>query len=805
MGYCRSKKLFHLQKDSNMIGQTISHYKILEKLGEGGMGIVYKAHDTKLDRIVALKFLPHHLTANDAEKARFLQEARAAATLNHPNVCTIYRIDEHNDQQFIEMEYVEGETLRKKISDMPVKQVIEFAIQIGEALAEAHLKGIVHRDVKAENIMVNTKNQVKVMDFGLAKLKGSLKLTRTSSTVGTLAYMAPEQIQGGEVDARSDIFSFGIVLFEMLTGKTPFRGEHEASMMYSIVNEEPESVLKHKPDISPELDRIIHRALEKDPADRYQHTDDMVSELRRLQKQTTKVSRASLTEMPAMKQQSTDQISQTKQTSPNSKKKILIGLIALLVVATTVIAYIFAGKQEAIDSLAVLPFEDVGAVSGQEYLADGVTESIINNLTKISSLRVVPRSTVFRFKGKETDVQEIGSKLNVSAVLSGRITHRGQSLDVQVDLIDIKRESQLWGNRYQSSIGELLALQSQITKDVSSKLGLESSDEPKEKLAKHSTENTQAYQLYLQGRYYWNKRNAVSIGQAINFFNQAIAIDSTYALAYAGLADCYIIQSQYAGTPSSITLPLAQTAARKALELDNSLAEPRVALAFSYFGEFHYDEAEREFKQAIALNPRYPTAYHWYSIMLVRTGRLDEAELVIKKAYELDPYSPVITLNVGIIYFMRKQYETTISYLRKGLELDPSFKAAYSWLGQVYERMGNIPEAISNAEKAVELSGRSSEDVGNLGYILAKHGRKAEALQLIKENENRYYSGTGAAYNIALIYVGLGDKEKVFQWLEQDWKDKSTFIGLIVSDDQWDEYRNDPRFIELMKKVGLAK
>ncbi|HTK82088.1 MAG TPA: protein kinase [Bacteroidota bacterium] len=792
-----------------MIGSSISHYKILEKLGEGGMGVVYKAQDTKLDRIVALKFLPHHLTANDAEKARFLQEAKAAAAINHPNACSVIDIQEVDDQQFIIMEYVDGTTLRKKIPIQKVDDALTYAVQIGEALQEAHSKGIVHRDVKAENIMVNSKNQIKVMDFGLAKLKGSLKLTRTSSTVGTLAYMAPEQIQGGEVDARSDIFSFGIVLFEMLSGKTPFRGEHDASMMYSILNEEPESILKFAPGISPEIDRIIKRALEKDPADRYQSVADMVSELRREQKKSTRVIRPAVSgsaipvQTPSPETQATSSSSGARGTG--SVKKVLIGSGVLLLIAAAVFFYLKSGSSKAIDSLAVLPFEDAGATPDQEYLADGVTESIINNLSKISSLRVVPRSTVFRFKGKGTDIQEIGSKLNVNALLSGRITHRGQTVDVQVDLIDVKNESQLWGNKYESVSGDMLSLQEQITTDVSSRLGLAVSEETQQKLAKHTTENTQAYQLYLQGRYYWNKRNGAAIERGIDYFKQAIALDPTYALAYAGLADCYIIQSQYAGIPTSITIPLTDSMARKALALDNSLAEAHTTLAFTYFEQWKYEEAEREFKQAIAMNPRYPTAYHWYNILLLRTGRVDEAEPVIKKGYELDPFSPIITLNVGAIFLSRKQFDAALPYFKKCIELDPSFAPGYGWLGMTYEQLKNYSEAIPAIQKSVELSGRSAEYVGYLGYALGRMGKRDEALALLKENQDRYRAGTGAAYNVARIYAGLGEKENVLQWLEKDFEDHSTWINSLIEDWEWDLVRTDPRFIDMEKKMGLVK
>src|ERR1051326_3520919 len=402
-----------------MIGQIISHYQILEKLGEGGMGVVYKAQDTRLDRFVALKFLPHHLTANETEKARFLQEAKAASALNHPNVCTIYGIEEHDGQQFIEMEFVDGVTLREKLPVEKLNDVLTYGIQIADALQEAHSKGIVHRDIKADNVMVNAKNQIKVMDFGLAKLKGTLKLTRTSSTVGTLAYMAPEQIQGGDVDARSDIFSFGAVLFEMITGHMPFRGEHEAAMMYSILNEEPESVQKYPQEISSEIDRIIRRALEKDPADRYQHVDDMVSELRRVQKQSTRVVRPDAANpVPA---QGTPQ--REARPSKNTPWLVAAGVLVLAAIA----AFLFMGRpdrgsagkpdvQTGRKMLVVLPFENLGTPE-QEYFADGITEEITSKLSGLSGLGVIARSSAMQYKKSTKPIKQIGEELGVAYIL----------------------------------------------------------------------------------------------------------------------------------------------------------------------------------------------------------------------------------------------------------------------------------------------------------------------------------------------------------------------------------------------------
>jgi len=793
-----------------MIGTTISHYKILEKLGEGGMGVVYKAQDTKLDRIVALKFLPHHLTANEAEQARFLQEAKAAATLNHPHVCTIYRIDEFEGQQFIEMEYVEGETLRHRIPLQKLNDALNFAVQIGEALQEAHGKGIVHRDVKCENIMVNAKNQIKVMDFGLAKLKGSLKLTRTSSTVGTLAYMAPEQIQGGEVDARSDIFSFGIVLFEMVTGKTPFRGEHDAAMMYSIVNEEPDPISKYIPDASPELERIVHRSLEKDPDDRYQSVADMVSEIRRIQKQSARVSRPVSRIDVATSAQAPERGAGEYQPAPGgsapSKKKYIVGGIVGGVIIAAVVAYFMLFRPAgAIDSLAVLPFVNAGSDPQLDYLSDGITESVINSLTRIRSLRVIPRSTVFRFKGKDVDPQDVGNKLNVGAVLSGKIVKNGDDLDVQVDLIDIKNQSQIWGDHFTRKLAGVLSLQEDIVNDVTRELRVSLTGEMKRDVSKQYTQNAGAYQLYLQGQYYWNKRTAVALERAVDYFEQAIAFDSSYALAYVGLADCYIVQPQYAGISTKISIPKGHAAAQKALAIDPSLAEAYTALAFCDYTLWKYGDAENEFKRAIELNPKYPTTYHWYGILVGRKGDFNHYLALIRQAVELDPYSPVIALNMGSANFGLENYDEALRYFHKSVELDPSFAVGYAWMGMTEDRMKHDSAALPHFQKAVELSGRSSECLAYLGHFYGEHGKKTEAQQILKELEDRYQQGTSAAYSVALIFAAQGDKESALQWLDKDYHDQSTWITSLVIDHSWDSIRADPRFIDLEKKVGLVK
>ncbi len=788
-----------------MIGQVISHYKILEKLGEGGMGVVYKAQDTKLDRVVALKFLPHHVVATEAEQSRFLQEAKSAAVLNHPNVCVIYSIEESDDKQFIVMEYVDGQTLRGVIEeqrDTPMKftDAVAYAVQIGEALQEAHSKGIVHRDIKSENIMLNSKRQIKVMDFGLAKLKGSLKLTRSSSTVGTLAYMAPEQLQGGEVDARSDIFSFGAVIFEMLTGKLPFRGEHEAAMMYSIVNEEPESILTYRPDASPDLDRILRRALEKDPNERYQHADDLTSELKRLLRQSSRVS------TPGMVSSATASIPQAKPSPVFGKRSVIMGVVGVVIVAAALSVYLMMRPAQApIDSLAVLPFVNVTQNPDTEYLSDGMTESIINSLTKIQGIRVIPRSTVFRFKGKDIDPEEVGSKLNVSAILTGRVVQRDDILNLQLDLIDVNNQSQIYGNQYQFKAAEILSMQEKVVADLVNQLGTNLTAEKEKAITRRQTDNVEAYKLYMQGRYHWQKRKADEIQKSIALFNQALALDASYALAYAGLADSYVLLEQYAGMPGKEVYPKAVAAATRALEIDPSLAEAHTTLAFANFASKEWKKAEEGFKYSLSLNPNYPTTYHWYSILLQTLGQRDEAFKLIKHAQTLDPLSLVIGINVGLAYHLNGEYERAIQEMHAALRIDSSFSVAYYRQSEPYVKLGKLQEAYVASLKGVETSDRSPEALSFLGYCAALLGKTNEAVSILHELEERAAHGTCPGYYIARVSAGLGDSEKIFKWLNVDFENHSGSVIWLTQEDVWDPYRSDPRFVELLTKLGLAQ
>ena len=715
---------------------------------------------------------------------------------------------------------------------MDLKDTVNYAVQIGEALQEAHGKGIVHRDIKSDNIMVNSRNQVKVMDFGLAKLKGSMKLTRTSSTIGTLGYMAPEQIRGGEVDVRSDIFSYAIVLYEMLTGRLPFRGEHEAAMMYAILNEEPEPMEKYRPEIPPELSRIVNRAMEKDPEDRYQSAADMVSEFRRFQKQSARVMRPPSTPISASeiiaetsathvlaRDTSAPRVQAGRASAPAALTRVATTKRMRLIVSGSVIGVLALGavvyfmfilkaqpEKTRIDSIAVLPFTNVGADPNTEYLSDGISENIINALSRLQKVRVIPRSTVFHYKGKEADPQKVGSELNVRAVLTGRVVQRGENLNIQAELVDIQSQSQLWGEQYNRKIGDLLAVQDEISRDIASKLQPQLSGEEEKKLTRRPTENPEAYQLYLKGRFYWGKRSAGDIQKGIEFFQQAIEKDPTYALAYAGLADCYAVLPQYSGLPSTEIIPRAREAALKALKIDSALADAHNTMAFVHEElDWHFGAAEAEYKRAIDLNPDYPTAHHWYAILLSRLGRYDEAIREAERAFQLDPLSLIINNLRAVVFYWSGDFDRAEQLQRKALELDSTIAVGHVTMGHIYLAKHIIPEALVEFEKAVRISGRRIEPLGALGYGYAVDGQKNRALDIIKELKQLDTQGFDPAFLIAAVYMGLGQKDDAFAWLENSYQAHSWWILLLTVDHRFDAIRGDQRYASLVKRIGLAR
>src|SRR6516225_3659471 len=761
-----------------MIGLTISHYRIVEKLGGGGMGVVYKAEDLSLGRRVALKFLPGELSNDSQALERFRREARAASALNHPNICTIYEIEEYEARPFIAMEFLEGETLRQVIAKrrLQIDEVVDLGIQIVGALDAAHARGIIHRDIKPANIFLTAQGQAKVLDFGVATwetpgnvIETSLPmssmlekdLTSSGTGFGTVAYMSPEQVLGKRLDARTDLFSFGVVFYEMSTRIKPFKGDTAAAIFDGILHRVPAAPVRIYDDIPPALERIIYRSLEKDRSLRYQHASELRAELQRFKRDLN---------------------------SGGLHKPSRTG----------------ARRTKVIDSLAVLPFVNASADTEAEFLSDGITESLINSLSQIPKLRVIPRTMAFRYKGVEVDPQRAGHELQVRAVLTGRVQQRGETLVIQIELVDISNEAQLWGGQYSRKLSDLLAVQEDISEEISQKLRLQLTRREKKRLSKQYPRDIKAYQLYLKGRYFWNKRTEEGLRKAIECFQRAIAVDPEYASAYAGLADSYLLTVEYGLVLRKEGLPRAKAAALNALALDDSLTEAHTSLA-SVCENYEWDwlGAERAYKRAIELDPRYVTARQWYAELLVENGRFAEAYQEIERARELEPFSLIINTIAGEILYESQRYDEAIEQLLQTLELDQNFALAHRLLGEVYKQKGNDVEAVAELERAVALSspGMIPLALSSLGHAHAVAGRLEAAHAILQQlkglSKNRYVS----PIYLALIYSGLGHKDEAFQWLEKAYDERSTWLVFFKVEPCWDNLRSDPRFQDLLRRM----
>jgi len=786
-----------------MIGNTIPHYKILEKLGEGGMGIVYKAQDTKLDRMVALKFLPPHLSTSEEDKARFIQEAKAASALNHPNVCTIHDIQEHDGQMFIVMEFVDGQTLRDKASQVPnIKSALDIGVQIADGLAAAHEKGIVHRDIKPENIMVRKDGIVQIMDFGLAKLRGVSRLTKEGSTVGTAGYMSPEQVQGVEADHRSDLFSLGVLLYELFTGQLPFRGVHETAMAYEIVNVDAKPMSSLKPEINQDLDRIILGCLEKDPNERMQSAKQVAVDLKRIRRDSGKQGVSQVHRVAASPASNAGQepLAQTITRSGN-RKPIIIGIVALLL-SLAAAWYFFGRTNVAITSMVVLPFENVGADPDLEYLSEGVTEGIINKVSKIPDLRVIPRSASFRFKGTSKDPSSIGKELGVDAVLSGRVVQRGDKLDLTLELIDVREYSHMWGESYKRTMNDLITVQDEIVDEVRKviKPGATSAGA----VEKVQTTNPAAYRLYLQGKYHWNKRTAPDLERALNYYHQAIALDQDFALAHLGLAETYLLQGQYSDKRSGDVMALANEEAIRSLEIDNSLGQAHAALGMIREREWDWEGAEREFKLAIEKAPEYATSYHWYFIFLAIMGREKEGFAIMKKGAELDPYAPIILTNLAEAYMTKGDYTTANDILQKIFDIDPQFFFANVWRAAILQEQGKPKEALEQLDK-ISLPGLSSISLGFVAQYYGDLGEKSKTRMILKMLLSDLKNQQPDPVAVAMVYAGLGNADSTIAWLQQALAQipKSSSLPTTRA---WREFRlvhQDPRYVAILRKMGL--
>jgi eukaryotic-like serine/threonine-protein kinase len=828
---------------------TLSHYRIISRIGAGGMGEVYLAQDTKLDRKVALKILPADVASNRDRMERFIREAKSAAALSHPNIAQIFEIGEHDGTHYIAMEFVEGVTLREKIhrERTELGKLLRYLQHVAEGLAKTHAIGIVHRDLKPDNIMINRDGHAKILDFGLAKLVEP-QLTNASANdheevataimpqhstpgmiMGTVGYMSPEQAQGKtkEIDQRSDIFSFGCILFEAATGKKPFEGDSVLKSLHMVVYEQAPPIAEFNLSAPPELQRIVRRCLEKDADDRYQGIKEVAIELKHLRRSletgpdfdttlpppvtTERVlstsSGSTSTPTTAVSSSSPPALSSAEFVAQSLKRnKVAVGIVLLAVIlAGAAFVYLKSAKTDsAIDSIAVLPFENRSNASDTEYLSDGLTESLIYRLSQLPNLKVSPTSSVMHYKGKGTDLKTVASELGVRAVMTGRVAQRGDNLAISVELVDVTNNKSLWGEQYERKMSDLLTTQREIAAAITQKLQLKLSGN-ETGLTKKYTVSSEAYQLYLKGRFYLNKRDEPNLRKALEQFKAAVEKDPNYALAFVGLSDSYGLLPYYSSVPSNEVLPQAKGFATRALEIDNSLGEAHASLAYVYRLQWNWDDMEREIKRAIELNPNYSTAHKYYGNYLAGMGRQDEALVEYKRAQELEPLSLIINANLAEAYMSKGDFKTAIEQCQRAIDLDPNWYYVRLLLAFAELKQGNNPEALAEGEKSVELSKRQSSALGVLGYIYAQTGKRGEASALVEELAKRHAAGQANGYDLARVYIGLGDNDKAFTWLEKDFQSRNVTMPGFLNSPPLDSLRDDPRFKDLVKRIGFPE
>jgi serine/threonine protein kinase/tetratricopeptide (TPR) repeat protein len=832
-------------------GTRLGRYDVLAKLGEGGMGEVYLARDTtELERTVAIKVLPKDVATDPDRLRRFIQEAKTASSLNHPNILTVYEIGEADSSRFFATEYVEGETLRQRMSRsrLTLRDSLDIAVQIASALVAAHRAGVVHRDIKPENVMLREDGIVKVLDFGLAKptvqpvrqssadseaATRALVNTTPGMIMGTAQYMSPEQARGLTLDAHTDIWSLGVVLYEMLTGRLPFEGRTASDTIASILGKDPPPLMCYFREAPTELEWFITKALTKDKEERYQTAKEMLVDLRRLKQKLDVEAEIERTHVP----EAVDAVSaatsgrwaavETAHHSAASTvgastvhstssaeyivteiKRHKLGVIValtLLIIAGVSIAYLNISRpsRTGIDSLAVLPLANTSVDPDAEWLSDGLTESLIDSLSQLPGVKVISLTSVMRYKGQQIDPQVVGRELGVRALLTGRIVQRGDGLLISTELVDAPTKSHIWGEQYSKKITDLLPLQEEIAKEVSENLRVRLSGEERKRVVRHYTDNPEAYELYLKGRYYWNKRTTEGLNKGIEYFQQAIELDPIYALAYSGLADSYNLLSTYGVLSANEAFPKAKAAATTALKIDDTLAEAHASLAGVLDSTQDSSGAERELKRAIELNPNYATAHHWYGNFLQERGRFDEALVEVKRAQELDPLSLIIRVDVGDTLYLARRYDQAIEQFRRTLELDPNFYRAHLDLGQAYLQKKMYEEAIAETQKAIDLSGRSSWALASLGHIYAAAGRRSEAQKVLEELTQRAKQDYVPPYFIALVYTGLDEKDRAFELLDKAHEERGLWIGMgFPYDPMLDNLRGDPRFQDLARRAG---
>ena len=841
-GYAVQEATRLLKKNAEELTSVrIGRYQIIRSLGVGGMGRVYLGLDEQLNRHVAVKLLSNYDAGEDERMRRFRQEALAASALNHPNILTIYEIGEYEGANFITAEFVDGMTLRARMAAgaLPLTLALDIAIQTASALSAAHNSGIVHRDIKPENVMLRADGLVKVLDFGIAKFtqaegnkEKDLVETMPGMIIGTVAYMSPEQARGVSVDTRTDIWSLGVILYEMIAQRLPFWGNTPADVIAAVLERQPLPLSVHNPHASESLAQIVFNALQKEREKRYQTAAELLNDLTQLKQkleqagdplrsESQQKAADARTGIVAAGQSNTGSVLRASTTGDgptttssaeyvvdrikHHKYAFLAVLVTLLVMAGF-LAYRPFVQRPQIESIAVMPFVNEGGTSEVEYLSDGMTESLINGLSRLPNLSVKARSSVFRYKGKDVDPQRIASELSVQAILNGRVVQRGDNLTLYLSLVDARDGNQLWGEQYDRKIADLVSLQREIARDVSQKLRSRLSGAEEQKVTKDYTANAEAYQLYLKGRFNVFKLTPPEVKTGISYFQEAIQLDPNYALAYVGLADAYRSLALGGEMAPTEFLPKSKAAGQRALEIDDSLAEAHTALGMTMFWyDWNWSAVENQFKRALELNPNSAETHQFYAHLLSNTGRHVEALAEIKRARELDPYSPFLNTLEGQFLLHAGKPDEALARLRETFELAPGFWFPHLFASSAYIEKGMFLEAIIEARRATELSSAQTVSAANEGYALAKLGKYEEARivldRLLKLSKERFVPPC----HIALLYNGLGERNEAFAWLERGFEQRDPKMAFLKVEPKWNNLRDDPRFVDLIRRVGLSQ
>jgi TolB-like protein/Flp pilus assembly protein TadD len=788
-------------------------YEIVAPLGAGGMGEVYRARDTRLDRDVAVKVLPEQLAGDPLALARFEREAKAVAALSHPNILAIYDVGSHNETAYVVTELLEGETLRQRLGRAAIswRQAVEITVSVADGLSAAHAKGVIHRDLKPENIFITTAGHVKILDFGLARMEpvGQVRATaleqchkaestptmtlatRPGMILGTLNYMSPEQVRGLRTDGRSDIFSLGCVVYEMVAGRRAFTGDTAADTMTAILKEEPAGITDTRTGIRPELERVIARCLEKKPEQRFQSAPDLAFTLRSIL--------ADSGATPALKRPRIPWLAKAAIVA-----LVLGGLVVGAFMVRRELRLVRREARETINSLAVLPLENVSRDPEQEYFVDGMTEALISDLAKIGGLKVISRTSVMRYKATTKSLPEIAKELNVDAVVEGSVLRVGDRVRISAQLIHAATEKNLWAESYDRDLRDVLRLQSEVARTIAQEIKVTLTPQEQARMVETRPINPEAYQAYLKGRFYWNKRTSDGLKKAVDYFQQTIALAADWPLGYAGLADAYLLMPEYSSMRTSEAIPKARAAAVKALEMDESLAEAHATMGqIATHYDWNWAIAAREFERLLALTPNYATAHHWYAEHLMITGRHDAAIREITKAQELDPLSLIIGVNVGWVYYVTGDFEAAETRLRRTLELGPDFALAHSYLARTLFLQGRLAEAVTEAREAVRLSNNEPLYADTLGYVCAKAGQPEEAWRILDELVAQSKEAYVAPTHVALVYAGLDERDRMFDWLERAYQERDVFLVYTLPDPLLAPMRREPRFADLVRRVGL--